>query len=115
MSRRRSTFKNVKLIDLEPKKLKGNVLPTKADILRAIAIERAQTDKYNYKDAISKVAAEVKSIWTKASITSISLKRIVFLILKYNKEFIALSQKSGRDRQTTKAHIKKVKLFQVCL
>lgn len=127
--KRRSDY----FLDMKPQDMSERQLPTYKDVLQFIFYEQDRVREQlaiNSKDGkhpephikpiIDAAAKRVELIWQKASLPTISMQRILHLIMKYYQEFRVLKKKNPATKQET--HDKKLadfkenaeQLFNVC-
>lgn len=106
---------NIEILDVKPRKLLPNVLPTALHVLRAIQYAK-KTSNANARTAWRTferdVAKEVHDIWNKASIPTTHFNQLVKKIIKLNKEFLLLLN-ADLARKDKENYIQKVNEFRV--
>lgn len=84
-------IENTEILNVKPRNLLPNVLPTTADVLRAIQYARKTTETNEpWKTFERDVTKEVHELWNRASIPTSHLNQLVKKVIKLNKDFLAL-------------------------
>lgn len=108
-------LQNIEIINEKPRKLLQNVLPTTADVLRAIQYVKRTSEaheKIPWKTIERDVAKEVLEIWNRASIPTTHCNQLVKKTIKLNQDFLALLN-ADNMRKDKPHYIRKVNTFRV--